>query len=158
MTLIMDFELKNKNEIVGTCWIEFNISGTASKYYHGADNSKYLQEYAYNLFTDIFEQYTDKFNYYGPTQFETEQLVKIKQVLIKRFNEIEELTTVQDLINYSEETINSPNLANELRENYKQLSGQEAKIKSKIQDLAQNLTKLIDKCIMDNNTLWILGL
>ena len=72
----MDITLKNKNEIAGTYWIEFNVSGTRDNYTHWADNSKYLHEFAFNFYTDIFEKNEENFNYFGNTKFDKEQLKK----------------------------------------------------------------------------------
>lgn len=66
----MDFKLKDKSDIEGTCWIEFNISGTAKKYDYWAETSKYLDEFEYNLFTDIFERHAENFDYYGATKLD----------------------------------------------------------------------------------------
>ncbi|MCD4674884.1 MAG: hypothetical protein K8S18_02675 [Desulfobacula sp.] len=158
MELFIDFKLKNRQEIEGTCWIEFNISGSADKYNHHAENSKYLDENAYNLFTDIFEKYASKFNYYGPTRFTIGQLEKIKKEIEKRANDLSLLTNLEDLIEFSDKTANSINLSNELRENYDQLNCQKDKIINDIKELCKDILEFLDKCIAEKQTLWILGL
>lgn len=50
----MDFELKNKSNIKGTCWIEFNISGTIVQFENWSKSSVYLEEYAYNRYFPPF--------------------------------------------------------------------------------------------------------
>ena len=59
----MDFTLKNKSEIKGTHWIEFYISEPKIKYKRWSDKSKYLEEFAHNFYTDIFDKNSRHFNY-----------------------------------------------------------------------------------------------
>jgi len=158
MDLYTDFKLKDRTEIEGTGWIEFNISGSPDKYIHHSDDSIFLDEYAYNLFTDIFQKYANNFNYYGPTSFSIKQLEKIKYDIEKRSSDLSKLTTLKDLINFSDEKIKAMNLANELRDNYGQLITQIDKIINDINILTQKLIYFLNNCITENKTLWILGL
>ena len=155
----MDFKLKNISEIRGTCYIEFNIAGSIDKYAHWQDDSKYLyDEAAYNLFTDIFEQYTDRFNYYGPTMFTTEQVENIRKDVEIRSRQLGTLITLQELIDFSILITDSANPANELEYNYEQLNSQIGELFADIRELGRDMTEFLTRCVEENKILWVLGL
>lgn len=154
----MNLELKSKNDISGTCWIEFNRSGTVDKFTNWDNDSKYLDEFAYNLFTDLFENNTDDFNYYGPSYFTSGQLTKIKRDFEKRINDYINLTSLTDLIEFSKKASNSLNLDHDLQEAYEQRNRQINKLTEDIHSLGKSLIAFFDKCILEQKSLWILGL
>ena len=154
----MDSTLKNKSDIAGTHWIEFNVSGTASNYKHWADNSKYLDEYAYNFYSDIFEKIADRFNYYGNTKFDKEQLGRLKQEIEKRIKIVDNLHTLQDIIEFSKKTSHALNLTQKIEETYNKQNGQRNKLSNDIKKLGHDLINLFDNCIQQDKTLWVLGL
>src|ERR1044071_8641278 len=124
----MDFSLKNKSDISGTHWIEFNVSGTATNYTHWADNSKYLDEYVYNFYTDIFEKATSDFNYYGDTKFDKEQLIKLRHEIENRVNILDDLHSLPDIIEFSKKTSYALNLTQDIEEMYHKQNGQQNKL------------------------------
>ena len=154
----MNFNLKSKSELEGTCWIEFNISGTVDLYEHWADNSKYLDEYAYSFYTDIFEENADNFNYYGATKYEKEQLERLKQAVGDRIKIVERLGTIQDIIEFSKKTSHALNLRQNIEETSGKLDGRQHKIVVDIKKLGNDLSNLLDDCIVQNKPLWVLGL
>ena len=154
----MDITLKNKIDITGTHWIEFNVSGTLNNYKHWADNSKYLDEYAYNFYTDIFEKVADNFNYYGDTRFGKEQLKRLKQEIKDRISFVDNLNTLQDIIEFGNKTSHAINLTQEIEEACSKNIGQSNKIVSDIKQLGHDLSDLIDNCIQQDKTLIVLGL
>lgn len=154
----MDFTLKNKSELEGTCWVEFNISGTVDSYEHWADNSKYLDEFAYSFYTDIFEEKADNFTYYGDTKFSKEQLVRVKQEIDNRIKTVDNLHTLQDIIEFSKKTSHALNLIPEIEAAYNKLNGHQNKLISDIKKLGRELSNLLDNCISQDKPLWVLGL
>ena len=154
----MDYTLKNKSDLEGTCWIEFNISGTVDSYEHWADNSKYLEEFAYNFYTDIFEERADNFNYYGDTKFDKEQLARIKLMIDNRIKTLDNLHTLQDIIEFSKKISHTLNLGHDIDATYNKLNGQHNKLVSDIKNLGHELSNLLAYCIKQDKTLWVLGL
>jgi hypothetical protein len=154
----MDITLKNKSGIAGTHWIEFNVSGTLGNYKHWADDSKYLDEYAYNLYTDIFEKVAKDFNYYGNTRFDKEQLIRLKQEIKDRINTVDNLITLQNIIEFSEKTSHSLHLTEAIETAYDKFDHQQKKLVSDIKKLGHDLIDLFDNCIKQDKTLIILGL
>lgn len=154
----MDLELKSKNAISGTCWIEFNRSGTVDKFKNWDIDSRYLDELAYNLYTDIFEDNADNFNYYGPSYFASGQLIKIKKDLKKRITDYKNLTSLNDLIEFVKKISNGLNLDHELQDAYGQGNRQLDKLTEDIYSLGESLIAFVDKCILEQKPLWILGL
>ena len=154
----MNITLKNKSDITGTHWIEFNVSGTFKSYKRWADNSKYLDEYAYNFYTDIFEKVSDNFNYYGDTRFNKEQLKIVKQEIKNRIKTVDNLKTLQDIIKFSKKTSHALNLTQEIEEAYGKQNGQQNKLVSDIKKLGLDLSVFFDNCIQHDKPLIILGL
>ena len=154
----MDISLKNKSDISGTHWIEFNVSGTMTDYKHWADNSKYLDEYAYNFYTDIFEKVTSNFNYYGDTKFNKEQLMKLKQEIERRVKTFDNLHSLPDIIEFSKKTSYALNLTQDIEETYYKQNGQQNKLTDDLKKLGNDLSHLFDTCIKQDKTLWVLGL
>ena len=154
----MDITLKNKSDITGTHWIEFNVSGTVTNYKHWADNSKYLDEYSYNFYTDIFEKIADSFNYYGNTKFEKEQLNRLKKEIEDRIKNVDNLYTRQDIIEFGKRTSHALNLTEKIDEIFDNQNGQQNKLVSNIKKLGHELSNLLDDCITQDRPLWVLGL
>ncbi len=154
----MDINLKNKSDIKGTHWIEFNVSGTLNNYNHWADNSKYLDEYAYNFYTDIFAKVSDNFNYYGDTRFNKEQLKRLQQEIKNRIRIIDNLKTLQDIVEFGNKTSHALNLTQEIEHVYDKQNGQQNKLVSDIKKLGHDLSDLFDNCIQHDKPLIILGL
>jgi hypothetical protein len=154
----MDISLKNKSDISGTHWIEFNVSGTMTEYKHWADNSKYLDEYAYNFYTDIFEKVTSNFNYYGDTKFNKEQLMKLKQEIERRVKTFDNLQSLPDIIEFSKRTSYALNLTQDIQETYYMQNGQQNKLIGDLKRLGNDLSHLVDICINQDKTLWVLGM
>ena len=152
----MDFLLKNKKGINGTNMIEFNISGTVNSYNYWADNSKYLDEFAYNFYTDLFEKIAKDFNYYGNTKFEKEQLIILKQEINYRTNTVGNLHSLQELVQFGEKTSHALNLTNNIEEMWNQQNGHI--LLSNLKKLGIDLSDLLDCCIKEDRTLWVLGL
>ena len=71
--------LKNESDISGSNWIELNISGTESSYNHWSEDSKYIDEFAYTFYIDIFKKNSDNFDYYGDTRSGIEQIIQVKR-------------------------------------------------------------------------------
>ena len=153
----MDFTLKNKTDIGGTHWIEFNISRTATVYKCWADNSKYLDENAYNFYTDIFEKAAKDFNYYGDTQFDKEELIKLKQEIVSRIKVVDSLLTLKDITEFSEKTSYALKLTQDIEEAFKQ-HGQPNKIVDNLKKLGNDLLLLVDICLIEGKILMVLGL
>lgn len=154
----MDFSLKNKSDISGSHWIEFNVSGTSTDYTHWADNSKYLEEYVYNFYTDIFEKSADDFNYYGNTKFDRKQLIKLKQEIEDRVNTFKDLHTLQDIIAFSKKTSYALNLVQNIEEMYYNQNGQQNMLIDGLKNIGYDLSQLVDTCIKQDKFLWVLGL
>ena len=93
----MEIILKNKQDIEGSNWIEFNISGTYDKYENWAEDSKYLDEESYESFYDIFEKHSPDFDYYGATSFNTLQLKNIKHDIATKSSEAAKERNFQDI-------------------------------------------------------------
>ncbi len=154
----MDIVLNNKKEISGTHWIEFNTTGTLSHYNYYDDNSKYLNEYAYNFFTDIFEKVADTFNYYGETRFDKEKLLKLKQEIKNRIDTIGQLHTLEDIIILAEKTSNSLDLTHFIESTSDKQTSQHYKLVIDLEKLGQDLYEMIDNCIKQDKVLRILGI
>ena len=154
----MDFSLKNKSDISGTHWIEFNVSGTATEYTHWADNSKYLDEYAFNFYTDLFEKATNDFNYYGNTKFDNKQLIKLKQEVENRVKTFDDLHSLPNIMEFSKKTSYAFNLTQDFQEMYDKQNGQENSLRGDLKKLGSDLSHLLDTCIKEGKTLWVLGL
>jgi hypothetical protein len=153
----MDIALKNKSDITGTYWIEFNVSRTLNNYKYWADNSKYLCEYAYNFYTDIFEKVADNFNYYGDTGFTKEQLKRLKNEIKNRIKNVDTLNTLQDIIEFGKKTSHALNLTEEIEKEYNKQNNQPNKIISDIKQLGHGLLDLLDNCIQHDKILIVLG-
>jgi hypothetical protein len=154
----MDIILKNKEDIAGTQWIEFNVSDKADGWHHWADNSKYLDEYSYNFFTDIFEKVSINFNYYGETTFKNEQLIDLRQSIENRITTLDEFDTIQDIIELSKRTSFAFDLTEEI-EGLSEKQGFNLKnFINEIKSLGRDLVLLVDKCIEKKETLVVLGL
>jgi len=154
----MDFTLKNKSEIKGTHWIEFYISEPKIKYKRWSDKSKYLEEFAHNFYTDIFDKNSRHFNYYGNTSFDKEQSIKIKEDITDRINSVDSVQTLQDLIEFGKKTSHALDLSESIREMHDAQNRQQTEILNDIKKLGYDLVTSLVICIKKDKMLWVLGL
>lgn len=94
-------------------------------------------------------------NFRGSLQ---EQLMELKQEIEHRVKTFDNLHSLPDLIEFSKQTSYALNLTQNIEEtSYKQI-GQQNKLISDLKKLGSGLSHLVDICINQDKTLWVLGL
>lgn len=103
--IIVNYRLQDKTEIVGTAWIELNISGTHNHFEHWCNSSKYLSEEAYQLYVPLFQKHSPDLNYYGPSKFVDQQLINLKDTFVDYHKRLKQSEVQKELITLNEELI-----------------------------------------------------
>jgi hypothetical protein len=62
-------------------YVEFNISGSERRYRHWENESLYLDEAVFSVFAGCFDRSVDNFNYFGPTKYRHDDLLKLRREL-----------------------------------------------------------------------------
>jgi hypothetical protein len=151
--------LRNIDQIRGTGWVEFNISGTPEKFDFNQEDSRYLDESGYNLFVDIVEKNSASFNYYGPSLVGLTNLQALKLDLENRRSEMSGIRTIDEFIVFAKYKKFQPDFINEMVEFKNSLD--ERLDKENLIDtnpLMNDINEVVDKCMKEKRVLWVLGI
>ena len=69
-------KLHQKCEIIGSCWVEFNISGSLEKFEHWQSSSAYASIDSMNKIEEVLVQCFENFDLFGPPIFVEPQNTK----------------------------------------------------------------------------------
>jgi hypothetical protein len=150
--------LRKLDQIRGTGWIEFNISGTPEKFDFNQEDSRYLDESGYNLFVDIVEKNSSFFNFYGPSLVGLTNLQALKLDLEKRRSEMSVIRTIDEFIAFAKYKNFQPDFINEMVEFKNSLD--ERLDKENLIDtnpIMNDIIEVVDKCMKEKRVLWVLG-
>jgi len=73
--------LLEKPEIIGTCWVEFNVSGNRDTYEHWQASSRYASLDAMYGVYDVFSICLEKFDLYCPMFIDSKNATELSKML-----------------------------------------------------------------------------
>ena len=140
-------------------YVEFNISGSESDYAHRADTSLFLDEAVFGLFAERFEACVEDFNYYGPTRYTSSDLSKLREELeadAAGWNQIADSNGF--IAAMCTGRILGNNFLSELESQAYDLKIDWSRVLDLLKQVNIDLIVLIDQCIREGRTLWVLGI
>ena len=88
----MKLKLYTKEEILNV--VEFNFTGDNENFVKCDQESKYLPIFIFNVFSECFEKSEPLFEIFGQTKYNSRKIVPLKNQLLKKLREIEEIHSV----------------------------------------------------------------
>lgn len=149
--LILQRHLKNGP------YVEFNVSGTTGHFKHWDDESLFLDESVFQLFADCFEKSTGKFNYYGPTRYEQDDLHKLLKELNQYDRRLQQITSYETLQKVISSLFGGTYFLRDLKESF-ELSTNWNNVASSLVNVNRTLCDLVYQCIQEGKYLWVIGI
>jgi hypothetical protein len=126
---------------------------------HWEGSSLFLEEEVFDFFSESFEISNHKLNYFGPNTYEEKELLKLQTELTKFRNKLESVRSSESLTFLIKNNQMGENLLRGLEADNKQFLKDKWKyITSSLIEINKTLLTLIQLCIKNNQTLWVLGI
>jgi hypothetical protein len=150
----LGMELKILRNIKRGPYYELNTTGN-----HWDGSSIILEEGVFDFFSESFYISNHKLNYFGPNTYEGKELLKLQTELTKFGNKLESVRSSESLTFLINNTQMGANLLRGLEADNKQFLKDKWKyITSLLIEINKALLTLIQLCINNNQTLWVLGI
>jgi len=161
--IIFDITLKHRGmrlELYGQSnlnFVEFNITGDNDAYQRCDEESLYIDTEVFNLFTQCFERSNNLFDYFGPSRYNTRNIIPLLNELqanLKRLNDINSLDFFIDMIGNS---FLGTNFIYDIEKHDKSWSLNWQQYCKKLAEINTGLINLVNKCIEESRVLWVIG-
>jgi hypothetical protein len=139
---------------IGGPYVEFNMWGNS----HWHECSTFLEEPVYWLFANYFERVSCDFNYYGPTLFTHDELTELRFLLAENGTRYKEIKTLSQFTELVSESILGVNFINELDREHHGWRDSFEEIRDKLSAVNKGLLSIVDKCLVKQRVLWVLGI
>ena len=142
--------------------VEFRINRSETSYHRGPNESSFLDERTYDLFSLCFAEsieYGNQFNYYGPTKFRRNEQLNLRTCLSQIELELKSISSFDALASYFDQAEDSRkrHVFNSLNEQF-QMETEWAEVLAQIVETNKELINLVSRSIRENRILWVLGL
>lgn len=150
----MRLELYGKSNLN---FVEFNITGDNEAYKLCDDESLYLDTEVFNIFTNCFEKSEKLFDYFGPTRYNSRNIVPLLNELKKNYNKIKDINSLDFFIDFVGNSFLGKNLIFEIEKHDKNWSLNWEQYCKKLGLINKDLINLVNKCMEESRTLWVIG-
>lgn len=138
-------------------FVEFNTTGSNTNYEKLNPESRYLSSEVFNLFARSFELSNDLYEYFGPSRYNSRNIVILQNELNKTLDSLININSHEGFIQFIESVF----LGKEYICNLEQINPEwflEWQFyNSKLIEVNQTLLQMIDYCIANERTLWVIG-
>lgn len=148
------FDLLPKDDVVD--FVEFNITGDASDYNRCDNDSLYLRSSVFNIFGSCFERSNHLFDFVVPCKYNARQFIPLLNELSAILNELLAINNVEQFRKYfnrgfvGEEFINT---ISAIDANYER---NWRSYMRKLIRVNRHIMRLVDQCIDEERTLWVI--
>jgi hypothetical protein len=138
-------------------FVEFNITGDNDAYKRCDDESQYMDTDVFNLFTHCFEKSEKLFDYFGPTRYNSRNIIPLINELKMNHKKIKEINSLDFFIDHVSSTFLGTNFIYEIQKHDKSWSLNWEQYSRKLSIINNSLINLVNKCIEQSRTLWVIG-
>ncbi len=138
-------------------FVEFNITGDTDSFQQCDKDSKYMDSEVYNLFSECFEKSSNLYDYFGPTKYNSRNIVILLNELNKHFSKIQRIDSYENFIDFTGDKFLGSNFVIELEKTDKNWRLNWGLYQTKLSGINQQLIELVNQCITDDRTLWLIG-
>ena len=147
----MRFELiEGISTFEGTCYFELVKNSNKTKFCWN-ENAHYLEMSVFIYWVNVFKKASKNFDYFSFNKLYQKELQELKIELVKfenSLNEIRGVNEFEEFFNNSyENTFFGEDLEEQLQNRVKRLA-----------DINQKIIKIIDECLTDKESFWVLGM
>jgi hypothetical protein len=138
-------------------FVEFNITGDLDALQRCDKDSLYMDTELFSLFSDCFEQSNNLYDYFGPTKYNTRNIVILLNNLEANIEKVQRIDSYENMIDFTGSKFLGGNFVIELEKIDKNWSLNWKEYKSKLIEINQSLIDLINRCMEEDRILWVVG-
>lgn len=138
-------------------FVEFNTTGDNEEYNPCDDESLYMDTEVFNLFTHCFEHSEKLFDYFGPTRYNSRNIVPLLNELKANQKKLKEINSLDFFIDFIGSSFLGTNFIYETEKLDKSWSLNWEQYCRKLVMINGQLINLVNKCIDQSRTLWVIG-
>lgn len=150
----MRFEIYGANNLN---FVEFNITGDNTSYVRCDGDSVYMDTDLFNLFSECFEKSSQVYDYFGPTKFNSRNIIVLLNSLVQYNNDIKKIDTLESFIDFTGSRFLGANFVIELEKIDKSWQLNWDLHKRKLMEINQHLIDLVNRCVEEEKILWLIG-
>jgi hypothetical protein len=138
-------------------FVEFNTTGDNIAYVRCDKDSMYMDTELFNIFSECFENSNNLYDYFGPTKYNSRNIIVLLNEL-KEFNQkIEQISTLNEFLDFTGSKFLGSNFVIEIEKQDKSWNLNWEIYKRKLQEVNRQLVELINSCIETDKILWFIG-
>lgn len=150
----MNLSIQKKDEAID--FVEFNITGDPENYNRCDEESMYINNMIFNVFSDCFERSNHLFDHMQPTAYNSRHFIALKNELSSNLYNLLDINNMNDFWRF----IDSLHMGQRMTE---AMGGNDPERRKRWRSCLRHLirdnnyiTRLIDRCIDQNLTLWVI--
>jgi hypothetical protein len=138
-------------------FVEFNTTGDNDAYKRCDDESLYLDTHVFNLFTHCFEKSEKLFDYFGPTRYNVRNIIPLLNELKINHKKLTEINSLDFFIDFIGSRFLGTNFIYEIEKHDKSWSLNWEQYCRKLAIINNSLINMVNKCVEQSRTLWVIG-
>jgi hypothetical protein len=150
----MRFEIYGANNLN---FVEFNTTGDNTSYVRCDEDSVYMDTDLFNLFSECFEKSNQVYDYFGPTKYNSRNIIVLLNSLKQYVEDISKIDTLESFIDFTGSRFLGSNFVIELEKIDKSWRLNWDLHKKKLSEINQHLIDLVNHCIEEEKILWLIG-
>ncbi|PKP38996.1 MAG: hypothetical protein CVT98_03805 [Bacteroidetes bacterium HGW-Bacteroidetes-15] len=151
----MKLGLITKDECID--FIEFNITGDTENYNKCDQESLYLNSNVFNIFAGCFEQSNHLFEFIGQTMYNSRKIIPLRNALDENLAKLVVIETIEEFKRYVAKIFLGRDLLIDLAQADPLWEQCWKFYLRRLIVINRDLIKLVDRCIEDERTLWVIG-
>jgi hypothetical protein len=138
-------------------FVELNTSGDNDNYSKCHHTSRYIHSEVFNLFTHCFERSNNLYEYYGPTKYNSRQIVPLRNELKKNLEVMESISSRDQFIEFMSGIFLGKEFIMELQKTDRTWDLNWMQYLTKLREINKTLLSIADDCISKELVLWVIG-
>ena len=165
MVIFFTFDKQNtlsdmRLEIYGATnlnFVEFNITGDGESIQRCDKDSLYMDSELFSLFSECFENSNNLYDYFGPTKYNARNIIVLLNALKDNIDRIERVNSFDNFVDFAGSKFLGSGFVMEIEKIDKNWRLNWEQYKQKLIGINKQLIKLIERCIEEERTLWLIG-
>jgi hypothetical protein len=138
-------------------FVELNTSGDNDNYSKCHHTSKYIHSEVFNLFTHCYERSNNLYEYYGPTKYNSRQIVPLRNELQKNLEVMDAIESRDQFIEFMSGIFLGKEFIMELQKTDRTWDLNWMQYLTKLREINKTMIALADDCISKELVLWVIG-
>jgi hypothetical protein len=138
-------------------FVEFNITGDIGAFQRCDKDSFFMDTELFNLFSECFEKSNNLYDYFGPTRFNSRNIVVLMNELTANFKKIGQIDGYETFIEFTSSKFLGTSFILELEKMDKNWGLNWDQYKKKLISVNQQLIDIVNRCIENDRILWLIG-